>query len=186
MLRNRAVSEVSTQVPVGMICQVDWRLGLLIWSDSLPCHDKLVGRIDKVPARHLNCARELLFQVWASARKLDPTEATNVLDSLRHIGEVRQSLALDNLCVPFFPIEAVRASMEACVPIVSLEAVLVLADRELGAAYPPGHSTTGRSILGIFVRVAQIGKILPVERHFLHLVSAALELAGQKRGSIGH
>ena len=132
------------------------------------------------------CARELLFQVWAGARKLDSTETTNVLDSLRHSGKVRQSLALDNLCVPFFPIEAIRASVEARIPIVGLEAVLVLADRELGTAYPSGHSATSRSVFGILFRVAQIGKILPVERHFLHLVSAALELAGQKRGSIGH
>ena len=74
--------------------------------------------------------------------------------------------------------------MKACIAIVRLKAILGLTDRELGAAYPPRNSPAGRTILRILLWLGQVGEALPIERHFLHLIGLALELARQERRSI--
>ena len=88
MLRDGAVREVSTQVPIRVIRQIDGSLGILVWCFSLPGHDQLIGLIYQVPARHLDRAWELLLKIRARSGKLDATEAVHILELCRHACEI--------------------------------------------------------------------------------------------------
>ena len=184
MLRDGAVCEVSTQVPICVIRQIDGSLGILIGCVSLPGHDQLIGLIDQVPARHLDRAWELLLKIRARSGKLDAAEASRILDLRRHACKIGQSFAFHDFCVPLSSIEAIGAAMKACIAIVRLKAILGLTDRELGAADPPRNSPAGRAILRILLWLGQVGEALSVERDLLHLVRLALELARKHRRSI--
>ena len=152
MLRDGAVCEVSTQVPICVIRQIDGSLGILIGCVSLPGHDQLIGLIDQVPARHLDRAWELLLKIRARSGKLDAAEASRILDLRRHACKIGQRFAFHDFCVPLSSIEAIGATMKACVAVVRLKAILSLTDSELGATNPSCNSPAGSSVLGILLR----------------------------------
>ena len=184
MLGNRAVREVSTQVPIRVVRQIDGSLGILVRCVGPPGHDQLISCVDQVPARHLNRAWELLLEIGARSGELDAAEAVHILEFCRYACEVRQRFTLDDFCVPLLSIEAIGATMKACVAVVRLKAILSLTDSELGATNPSCNSPAGSSVLGILLRIGQVCEALTVECHLLHLIGLALELARQERRSI--